>query len=379
MGYGDGSIYYVEKRGLWFAAIEDGWTPQGKRRRRVVSSKTKAGVRRKLEQAKRERDAGITGANPTVKTYGNQWLERQAARVRPGTLRGFKTAIGVLTKALGRKQVKDVRGTDLEALGVSETGRGLSPATVIGEQTIWGMMFKDAARDGLNVHVSVPGFKKVKKGEGKRAAIPAVEVARLVKAARSIPGGVRFTLSLILGLRPAEVAGLRWQDIDFETGTLRVEFQLVRLRTPPPPGMVAHHVRGLYYLTLPKTASGARTIPLPGDLLNQLREWREKTPGNEWGLVFQAVRGGGPLCSDSNRRVWEKLQKDAGVAKTDGKPYLLYEARHTAATLMLEAGVAPMTIAAIMGHSGTRMQSVYQHPGRELELEGLRKVEGLIS
>src|SRR6185437_3007872 len=38
-----------------------------------------------------------------------------------------------------------------------------------------------------------------------------------------------YTVALAIGLRPGEALGLRWQDVDLESGTLRVQVSLQRI------------------------------------------------------------------------------------------------------------------------------------------------------
>jgi len=59
--------------------------------------------------------------------------------------------------------------------------------------------------------------------------------------------------------------------------------------------------------------------------------------------------------------VWQEIQREAGVAHPSGRPYHLHEARHTTATLLMEAGVDETVRIAILGHSSIAVTRGYQH------------------
>ena len=85
----------------------------------------------------------------------------------------------------------------------------------------------------------------------------------LLDAARGDKYEALYTIALWLGLRQGEILGLRWEDIDFDARTLRVEMAL----TP---------VDGKLELAAPKTESSRRTLPLPPALVTTLREHRKR-------------------------------------------------------------------------------------------------------
>ncbi|MGA8430544.1 MAG: site-specific integrase [Candidatus Sulfotelmatobacter sp.] len=82
------------------------------------------------------------------------------------------------------------------------------------------------------------------------------------------------------GLRVGEILGLRWRDVDLNSGEIRVEQACYR-------GLIG----------TPKTKNSRRTLPMPASLKDQLKRLREKVASGEH-LVFQ-TRNGTPF-GDTN-------------------------------------------------------------------------------
>ena len=112
---GEGSVYQNGDR--WRGAVT--WTePDGTQRRRVVSARTSAEAREKLDKLRRDLSLGTlapSGSTVTVGEYLAGWIERHRARVRPGT---WQTASGYvrvyLIPALGRRPLARLSATDVE-------------------------------------------------------------------------------------------------------------------------------------------------------------------------------------------------------------------------------------------------------------------------
>ena len=108
-----------------------------------------------------------------------------------------------------------------------------------------------------------------------------------------------------------------------------------------------------------------------------LLAWREAAPESPHGLVWPA-ESGQPRNATEDREAWRTLLAAAKVSRPDGRPYLLHEARHTAATLLAMAGVRDEVRVAIMGHSQVEMTQGYTHVSEAQAREALSAAAGML-
>jgi integrase len=103
--------------------------------------------------------------------------------------------------------------------------------------------------------------------------------------------------AIFTGLRASELRGLRWPDLDLKKAELHVRQRADRYRKIGPP----------------KSDAGERTIPLPPQIMNILREWKLQCPKGELDLVFP--NGDGNVEDHSNilNRGFFPTQMAAGI------------------------------------------------------------------
>jgi integrase len=150
-----------------------------------------------------------------------------------------------------------------------------------------------------------------------------------------------WILLLGSGLRRGEALALRWQDIDFDEGTVTVQRSLIQ-------------VRGVPTMSVPKTGKSLRTISIAGSAIAALRALKrsqasEKLISPEWedkeGLLFTTANGV-RLRPDYPTRRLKKLVNEAGL------PWVrLHGMRHTAASQLHDNNVPMATISEWLGHA----------------------------
>src|SRR4051812_31006163 len=92
---GEGSIYFDHGKNRHVGSLVVGWR-DGKPIRRKVSAKSRADCARKLRDLRDKVNAGTlpAGRVPTVGEWLTLWLDEiAAAKVRPNTLRGYRTYV----------------------------------------------------------------------------------------------------------------------------------------------------------------------------------------------------------------------------------------------------------------------------------------------
>lgn len=163
-----------------------------------------------------------------------------------------------------------------------------------------------------------------------------------------------WLLAVRLGLRPSELLGLRWQSVDLEAGTLAV----VEAR----PIVATRRFAGR-----PKSPSGVRLLDLPADLIAALRshKLRQSALRLRQGAAWQDLVVTNHLGAEINyRALWQAFRRLC--RRADVPVIRLYDMRHTAISLMAEAGADFKAISEVAGHSDPRLtRRVYQHVNRE--------------
>ena len=153
---------------------------------------------------------------------------------------------------------------------------------------------------------------------------------------------VAALLGVDAGLRAGEIAGLQWQDVNYQLGRLRVVRQLQDGREFPPKW------------------GGIRDIPLTGRLKRALKEQRHlKGP---WVLMAdKTVRGvtsNNPWSKEVLRWRGERLYRLASLPKP-GMPW--HCLRHTFCSHLAMRGVPARSIQELAGHKSITTTMRYMH------------------
>ncbi len=362
---GESSIYKGTD-GRWHGYVSMGLKREGQRDRRHVSGTRRGDVAGKVRVLEQQRDSGVTsaaGKAPTVGQWLTHWLDTIAARkVRPRTLEGYRSKVRThVEPALGHHRLDRLQPEHVEAFYAECAAAGMSSASVLQCHRILSRALKVAMQRGKvarNVCTLVDAPSLVRT---EVDPLSAADARKLLVTARTGRNAARWSVALALGLRQGEALGLQWTDVDLERGTLTVRRALQRQQG-----------RGLVFVE-PKSRAGRRTVVLPTALRDGLRTHRAAqleeriAAANVWqdsGLVFAQVNGR-PIDPRRDWSDWKVLLQAAGV-----RDARLHDARHTAATLLLQQGVPARVAMQILGHSQISLTlGTYSHVVPELANE----------
>ncbi len=258
---------------------------------------------------------------------------------RPETWRGEEKGYRVwLSPRLATLPLRSIRPRDLEALRQEMREAGKSPRTIQHVFATFRAVWMHGKKWGLlegdppTVGVELGRIDNAR----HRFLSPAQLQALLAEVERRDPNAWEFILAAAhTGARLSELASLTWGCVDMDAKTLT----LVHTKTGKP-----------------------RAFPMTPQLFEMLAQKPHGEPG---ALVFINSEGGRwklmPTCF---RKALVALGFNDG--REDRREKIVFHSlRHTAASLMLAAGVDARTIMELFGWSTLAMLQRYTHPGAE--------------
>lgn len=311
----------------------------------------------------------VTSAPTTVSQLINTYLAQSTRDVEAGTASNYRHALAPVREYLGERRVQTLREEDVDALvdRMLTTGRkrGGKPGTGLSARTVSLTLGQLRAALNLairrqlvvrNVALDTKIPRAARKADAARRAerMPwtANEVRTFLAAIRTDRLYAPILLGM-LGLRPAEVCGLKWDQVDLTRKQLTIS-------------VTRTMVDGEATEKDPKTAAGRRTLPLPEVATAALRDHRKRQTeeklaaggayvGQNYVLCDEL---GEPFKTDQMRRRLYKLMTSAGVRKV--RPY---DARHSCLTYLAASGVPDVVVSAWAGHADLSLaKRVYVHP-----------------
>jgi integrase len=151
-----------------------------------------------------------------------------------------------------------------------------------------------------------------------------------------------FTCAFYLGLRPGELTGLRWADVDFGKDVIRVRRSLKRGEDGLAPDDL-------------KTQSSKRTLPMPAAVRTALTALRKEQAADKLRLGEHYQDRHDLVFRDDAGRPWSRQRmnvhfKRVCEAAGTGRDWQPRESRHTFVSIASSNGVAIEDIADAAGH-----------------------------
>lgn len=357
------------KAGVRFRVVVDA-TPRGASKRRQVTATlpTLDAARAKVEEVRAEvAKAGEYAPPPaeSVRALADRWLASRVD-VRPVTREGYRGALVPVLRYLGDRDAASLTPADARELvawlsehGGKATknnpeGRALAPRSVRAALVALGQVFDMGVTDGTLTRNVVRGVKRPRQAKTVGRDLDHWDWPTLTKFrahADSDPLAGAWRLSLA-GLRRSEVLGLRWSDVDLETGEVRIAQGRVALDH----GSTVDD---------PKSGASRRSVSVeaahPGTvaLLKSLRarqaadKLKAGEAYNDSGLIVVDELGE-PVAPQVYSDRFTRL-----CAAAEVPPIKLHNLRHSLAFRFIELGVSPADAAAYLGHTAEVFLSTY--------------------
>ena len=353
--YGTGSLFVRKDsvgRDVWYGQWRSGDALVKRRlglKRRIgerdgmTKAQAEAQLRRHIET---ERPRTTPLQRPSIDEAGRRYLDHLAGVGRKrSTLMDYDSYLRVhLVPFFGSRPLHRIEPSHIEAFIAAKRLSGRAPKTILNCLGLLHSIFEFGQRRGWT---TTNPCKLVDKPRSKQTDadirfLDEAEIEALLQAAPDSKLGrvdrLLWLKAAMTGLRQGELLALRWRDVDWLAGRLRVRRNLVRGE-----------------FGTPKSQRSSRSVPLADRLAAELDAHHRSTAyGEDDHLVFAHPHLGAPLERSRLLKRFKRAVKAAGL-----RDIRFHDLRHTFGTRMAAAGVPMRTLQEWMGHRDYKTTLIY--------------------
>jgi len=252
-----------------------------------------------LSGADQPRSGNITVVDFVEKTY-LPWVRETK---RPATANGYEKIWNAHLKAhFGNRKLAEYRTHHAHDL-LSKLVKGMGRNSLHHVRSVMSGIFKLAKNKGrvaVNpIHDAAPDREP--KAPKKTQHYTDLEMLAVLQALRCEPKAQAIMSVAFLGLRTAEIAGLRWEDIDADAGVIRVQRSHWRGTTNPC-----------------KTPDSRREVTLGPNMARILEDYKKSRTAIVSGFVFENTAGNPQDMGTYSHRVIRPILKEHNLSWKNG-------------------------------------------------------------
>ncbi len=356
--YGSGSI--VEERGSWYGKWRVGERQVKRRLGRVRPVGSSDGLTRKqAEAALRRMMSEAKVLAPEERITFREAAERYVHHVehvmgrKASTVQDYRIMINRhLAPHFQTTAIDRIKPEDVVSYIASKSRAGLAVKTVTNHLNFAHGVFQFAIKRGWATSNPVAATDRPRAAHAD-PDIRFLSSEELEALLRAVPredvlgptDHALFALAAMTGLRQGELVALRWRDIDWTAGVVRVR---------------RNYTRGEW--GTPKSRRSSRAVPLADRAASELeRHFQRSAYRTDDDLVFCHPHTGNPYDASKLRERFYDAMKAAGMQERCGRKggITFHSLRHTFGTRMAAVGVPMRTLQEWMGHRDFTTTLVY--------------------
>ena len=335
-----GENIYKRRDGRWEGRFIQGRTPSGKAKYGYVYACTYADCRSKLRERLRSVPTTESPSEEmTVQQASERFLLLKKTELKPSSYDRYTFIIRHhILPELGTIPLRMLTAEKLSVFFQCLQEKGLSEKSVRDVGVLLKSILKKAKKkwhcDCPASEAELPAWRA-----NKVSVFTEYEVAMLAEHIVAAPDMTGLCILLVLntGLRLGEICALKKADIDLNSGILRIERSVQRIKS----GAVTQLL-----LQTPKSQNSRRSVPIPADMLVLLTHALTGIPAG----AFLLTGNDRPLDPRTMQYRYKSLLKRCGVAYRN-----FHVLRHTYATRCMEQNVDIKSISEMLGHSDVRI------------------------
>ena len=368
---GEGTVR-LRKDGRWEGRVVIGYDDKGLPKRKNVLARTKGECVEKLNTLKNS-VSPTTAVKVRPDMPFGEWVEfwyenHCKPAVRSNTRTGYENNIRLYIRPrLGNVPLNKLTANDLQRFinwmrqdGRSEyresRGDGLSANTIRHCCGLCRRALDKAVTEKLIVRNPVEECKLPPARRMEMRLLSREELQKLLIQARAEGYYEVFLLELTTGLRVGELMALQWDDLNLNTGELRIERQV-------------YQTKGELLIQPPKNKASIRTVILPPAVVTALKKYKQ-TVFSQW-MFPSPKKEEAPIAPSVVRHRLAKILKHTGCKKVR-----FHDLRHVFATNALEHGMDVKTLSTIIGHiSSATTLNIYAHVTDDMQRQAAARID----